>query len=122
LAETGYVEGRNLAIEYRWLEGRYDRIPMMLGDLVERRVAVIACEYHDGGFGRENGDPDNSNCLRRRQRSGRDWFSRKPQPSRRQSNGRIPAANCGGRTAPRTAGSTQAGRKVDRFPCQPDQP
>jgi putative ABC transport system substrate-binding protein len=42
LAETGYVEGRNLAIEYRWLEGRYDRIPTMLGDLVERRVAVIA--------------------------------------------------------------------------------
>jgi ABC-type uncharacterized transport system substrate-binding protein len=42
LAETGYVEGRNLAIEYRWLEGHYDRIPMMLGDLVERRVAVIA--------------------------------------------------------------------------------
>jgi putative ABC transport system substrate-binding protein len=42
LAETGYVEGRNLAIEYRWLEGRYDRIPTMLADLVERRVAVIA--------------------------------------------------------------------------------
>jgi putative ABC transport system substrate-binding protein len=42
LAETGYVEGRNLAIEFRWLEGRYDRIPMMLSDLVERRVAVIA--------------------------------------------------------------------------------
>jgi putative tryptophan/tyrosine transport system substrate-binding protein len=42
LAESGYVEGRNLAIEYRWLEGRYDRIPTMLGDLVERRVAVIA--------------------------------------------------------------------------------
>jgi putative ABC transport system substrate-binding protein len=42
LAETGYVEGRNVAIEYRWLEGRYDRIPAMLGDLVERRVAVIA--------------------------------------------------------------------------------
>jgi putative ABC transport system substrate-binding protein len=42
LAETGYVEGRNVAIEYRWLEGRYDRIRTMLGDLVERRVAVIA--------------------------------------------------------------------------------
>ena len=42
LAETGYVEGRNVAIEYRWLQGRYDRIPTMLGDLVERRVAVIA--------------------------------------------------------------------------------
>jgi putative tryptophan/tyrosine transport system substrate-binding protein len=42
LAETGYVDGRNLAVEYRWLEGRYDRIAMMIGDLVERRVAVIA--------------------------------------------------------------------------------
>jgi putative ABC transport system substrate-binding protein len=42
LAENGYVEGRNLAIEYRWLEGRYDRIPTMLADLVERRMAVIA--------------------------------------------------------------------------------
>jgi putative tryptophan/tyrosine transport system substrate-binding protein len=42
LAETGYVEGRNLAIEYYWLEGCYDQIPKMLGDLVERRVAVIA--------------------------------------------------------------------------------
>jgi putative ABC transport system substrate-binding protein len=42
LAETGYVDGRHLAVEYRWLEGRYDRIAMMIGDLVERRVAVIA--------------------------------------------------------------------------------
>ena len=42
LAETGRVEGRNLAIEYRWLEGRYDQIPTMLADLVKRRVAVIA--------------------------------------------------------------------------------
>ena len=42
LAETGYVEGRNLAIEYRWLEGRYDQIPAMLADLVKHRVAVIA--------------------------------------------------------------------------------
>ena len=42
LTETGYVEGRNLAIEYRWLEGRYDQFPMMLADLVKRRVAVIA--------------------------------------------------------------------------------
>ncbi len=42
LAETGYVESRNLAIEYRWLEGRYDQIPTMLADLVKHRVAVIA--------------------------------------------------------------------------------
>ena len=45
LAETGYVEGRNVAIEYHWLEGRYDRIPTMLGGLVEHRVTVIAVAH-----------------------------------------------------------------------------
>jgi putative ABC transport system substrate-binding protein len=42
LAETGFVEGQNLAIEYRWLEGRYERLPEMVADLVRHQVAVIA--------------------------------------------------------------------------------
>ena len=46
LAEAGHVEGRNLAIEYRWLEGHYDQIPTMLADLVKRRGGYALFPYY----------------------------------------------------------------------------
>jgi len=42
LGETGFVEGRNLTIAYRWAEGRYDRLPALAADLVREQVSAIA--------------------------------------------------------------------------------
>jgi len=41
MTETGYVEGQNMAIEFRWAEGQYDRLPALAADLAGRHVSVI---------------------------------------------------------------------------------
>ena len=50
LAQTGYVEGRNLAVEFRWAEGHYDRLPGLVADLIHHQVSVIAATTTPGAL------------------------------------------------------------------------
>jgi putative ABC transport system substrate-binding protein len=50
LSETGYVENRNVAIEYRWAEGQNTRLPILLADFVRRQVAAIVVTSNSGAL------------------------------------------------------------------------
>ncbi len=53
LQDTGFVDGQNLTIEYRWAEGHFDRLPALAADLVQRGVAVIAATPRAGPVARD---------------------------------------------------------------------
>ena len=57
LKEAGFVEGQNLKIEYRWAEGRYDRLPALAAELVKMRVAVITT-MGDGAYAAKAAQPE----------------------------------------------------------------
>jgi len=75
LNELGFVEGQNVAIEYRWAEGRYDRMSELATDLARRRVAVIAVPGSSSGAARPKPRPRASqlSSALARTRSRRVW-------------------------------------------------
>src|SRR5436190_9713834 len=75
LSEAGYLEGQNLAIEFRWAEGHYDRLPALAAELVQGKVDLIAALSLPSALATKSANLDDPDRLQRR-RCGRAWPGR----------------------------------------------
>ena len=85
LAEAGFVEGRNLTIEYAWTDGRSERLPALAAELVGRHVPVIVSSSLNAVYAAKAA-ASTIPVIRSQQRSGGDQAGGEPKPAGRQSH------------------------------------
>ena len=79
LNEAGFLDGRNFAIESRWADGRYDRLPALAAELVRVPVTVLVATGITAAVADQGCDLDGSDRFQYRRRSGQVWPCRQPQ-------------------------------------------
>jgi hypothetical protein len=83
LNESGFIEGRDVTVQYYWAEGHYDRLPAMAGELIAHEAAVHCCAGTSRSSCGQGGNRDHSHRVRYRCGPSRTRTGQNTQPARR---------------------------------------